>query len=256
MTLFGEETVMRKRIYEIIEVGDENDKLSKIYDYFMIIVIILSLIPLMVKTPTFYFLAIDKICACIFIVDYILRLATADYKLKDKKNAFIRYPFTPMAIVDLLSILPSVIPLSGVMKNFRILKTLKIMRFLKVLRIIKFTRYSKSVSRVIRVIHNTKDSLLAVCSLAILYIFVSAVIMFTVEPKTFNNFFEALYWATVSLMTVGYGDICPVSTVGRVITMISAIFGVAIVALPAGVITAGYMKELDREAEDKDIYYN
>ena len=247
---------MRKRIYEIIEVDNESDKLSKLYDYFMIIVIAASLVPLMIKNQSLELFVLDKVCAVIFIIDYILRLITADYKLKDKKNAFIRYPFTFMAIVDLLSILPSLIPLSREMEGLRALKTFRLFRFMKVLRIIRFFRYSRSISRVSRVIRNSRESLIAVLSFAVLYIFVSALVVFNVEPDTFKNFFEALYWATVSLTTVGYGDIYPVSTVGRFITMLSSMFGVAIVALPAGVITAGYLKELDREAEDKDIYYN
>ena len=86
---------------------------------------------------------------------------------------------------------------------------------------------------------------MAVGALAIAYILISALIIFNVEPDSFQNFFEAVYWATVSLTTVGYGDIYPVTSVGRVITMISSLFGVAIVALPAGIITAGYMKELE-----------
>ena len=82
---------------------------------------------------------------------------------------------------------------------------------------------------------------MAVCTLALGYIIVSALIVFNVEGDSFETFFEAIYWATVSLTTVGYGDIYPVTTAGRIITMISSIFGIAIVALPAGIITAGYM---------------
>ena len=71
------------------------------------------------------------------------------------------------------------------------------------------------------------------------------------EPDSFRNFFEAVYWATVSLTTVGYGDIYPITTMGRIITMASSIFGIAIVALPAGIITAGYMKELEKDNQSK-----
>ena len=80
--------------------------------------------------------------------------------------------------------------------------------------------------------------------LALGYIFISALIIFNVEPSIFPNFFDALYWATISLTTVGYGDIYAVSTTGKIITMISSFLGIAIVALPAGIITAGYMKEI------------
>ena len=90
---------------------------------------------------------------------------------------------------------------------------------------------------------------MAVCTLALGYIVVSALIVFNVEGDSFGTFFDAIYWATVSLTTVGYGDIYPVTTAGRIITMISSIFGIAIVALPAGIITAGYMDALNEEKE-------
>lgn len=246
----------RERIYDIIEKDDDNDMLSKIYDLVMIIVIGVSLLPLMVKEQSMTLFILDKICAAVFIIDYILRLITADFKLKDKSHPYLRYPFTPMAVIDLISILPSLIPLSREMEALRALKVFRVIRFLRVLRIVRFFRYSRSINRVIRVIRDSRDALLAVCSLAMLYIFVSALVVFNVEPDTFKNFFEALYWATVSLATIGYGDITPVSAIGRLMTMISAIFGIAVVALPAGVITAGYLKELDREAKDKDVYYD
>lgn len=251
-----EDVNIRRRIYEVIEVDDDNDKLSKVYDLVMIIVIALSIFPLMIKEQNMTLFIIDKVCAVVFIIDYILRLITADYKLKDKSNPYLRYPFTPMAVIDLISILPSLIPLSREMEGLRALKVFRVIRFLRVLRIVRFFRYSKSITRVLRVIRESKEALLAVCSLAMLYIFISALVVFNVEPDTFKNFFEALYWATVSLTTVGYGDIYPVTTIGRLITMISSVFGVAVVALPAGVITAGYLSELDREAKNKDIYYD
>ena len=97
------------------------------------------------------------------------------------------------------------------------------------------------------VFRKQKRSLTAVGGLAVGYIFLSALVVFNIEPETFNSFFDALYWATVSLTTVGYGDIYTVSIIGKSITMISAILGVAIVALPAGIITAGYMSEIQKE---------
>ncbi len=103
---------------------------------------------------------------------------------------------------------------------------------------------------IIRVMKKSKEALLAVCTLAIGYILVSALIIFNVEGDSFSTFFDAIYWATVSLTTVGYGDIYPVTTAGRIITMISSVFGIAIVALPAGIITAGYMDELTNAKED------
>lgn len=96
---------------------------------------------------------------------------------------------------------------------------------------------------ILNVFKNQKDTLITIGGIAIGYILISALIILNIEPDTFNTYFDAVYWATVSLTTVGYGDIYPVTTIGKVITMISSIFGIAIVALPAGVITAGIMEE-------------
>ena len=89
-----------------------------------------------------------------------------------------------------------------------------------------------------------KRVLISVAVLAAAYILVSALIVFNVEPESFKNFFDAIYWATVSLTTVGYGDIYPVSNIGRIVTMVSSVFGIAIIALPSGIITAGYLEEI------------
>ncbi|MEG0214985.1 MAG: potassium channel family protein, partial [Hungatella sp.] len=85
--------------------------------------------------------------------------------------------------------------------------------------------------------------MISVLVIAVAYIFISALIMFCYEPDTFEDFFESLYWATTALTTVGYGDIYPVSIVGRLISMISSVFGIAVIALPAGVVTSGFMNE-------------
>ena len=234
---------MSKRIFEIIEIADDGDKLSRIYDWFMIAVIIISIIPLTMKTPGYAWQFIDKVCVAIFIIDYALRLITADYKYDSSSVvSFVRYPFSPMAIIDFISILPSFILIN---KGFKLLRLLRMARALRVFRVFRALRYSKSFEIIISVIRRSKDSLIAVCILAIAYIVISALVVFNVEPESFDNFFEAIYWATVSLTTVGYGDIYPVTSVGRVITMISSVFGIAVVALPAGIITAGYMKELE-----------
>ena len=103
---------------------------------------------------------------------------------------------------------------------------------------------------IIKVLKRQKDSLLVVLGLALGYVMVSALIIFNVEPQTFDTFFDAIYWATVSLTTMGYGDIYPVSMAGQVITMLSAILGIAIVALPASIITTGYMEEINEQKKE------
>ena len=241
---------MRKRLYEIIEVSQNNDRLSATYDIIMMLAIVISIIPLAFKNTYSFFEYTDIVTTAIFIIDYVARLITADYKLKDKSpKAFLKYPFTPWAIIDLVSILPTITVLNS---GFKLLRLFRIFRTFRVFRVFKAFRYSKSIMIIIKVIHNTKDVLLAVCTLAIGYVMISALIIFNVEADSFNTFFDAIYWATVSLTTVGYGDIYPVTTAGRVITMFSSVFGIAVVALPAGVITAGYMDVINEEKQNKD----
>lgn len=121
------------------------------------------------------------------------------------------------------------------------------LRALKVFRVVKAARYSKSITIISNVLNDSKEALMAVCTMAGAYILISALIIFNVEPDSFPTFFDAIYWATVSLTTVGYGDIYPVTTIGRIVTMVSSIFGIAIVALPAGIITAGYMDAIQKQ---------
>lgn len=97
----------------------------------------------------------------------------------------------------------------------------------------------------VRVFRKEKDDLLTVCYLAIGYILVSALVLFQVEPETFSTFFDAIYWSAITLMTVGYGDFYPVTAIGKAVAMLSSFLGVAVFALPTGIITAGYLAELD-----------
>ena len=240
----GDKVHMRKRIYEIIEIGKDGDYLSKVYDICMMIIIVISLIPLAFREENTFLKLIDSFAVTIFIVDYILRILTADYKLGKGIISFLLYPFTIMALIDLISILPSFAVINKGIKMFRVSR---LIRTFRVLRVFKSFRYSKNIDILVRVFKRQKDSLLMVAVLAVGYILITALIIFNVEPDTYNDFFDAIYWATVSLTTVGYGDIYAVSDVGKVITMVSSLFGIAIVALPAGIITAGYMEEIEQD---------
>jgi voltage-gated potassium channel len=243
---------MRKRIFEIVEMAKSGDAASNIYDTIMMLVIITSIIPLAFKSSNIIFFAIDKVAALIFAIDYVLRLLTADYKLNKGGASFAIYPFTPMAIVDLVAILPSFGVLSAGFRLAKLLRLLRALRVLRVFRTVKLFRYSKSVSIIADVIYEQKTPLLAVCTLAGAYIFISALVVFNVEPDTFNSFFDAIYWATVSLTTMGYGDIYPVTVAGKIVTIVSSFIGIAIVALPSGIITAGYMERVGREDKNDD----
>lgn len=238
---------LRRRVFEIIEVAGDGDRLSAVYDYFMMAVIVVSLVPLAFKQITSILSALDLICVCFFILDYALRLLTADFKLGKGPASFPLYPVTPLALIDLLCILPSFTVISG---GVRLLKIIRLLRAFRVLRAAKMLRYSRSLLLIVDVIREQRAPLLAVGTLAVGYVLISALVIFNVEPDSFASFFDAVYWATVSLTTVGYGDIYPTSTAGRVITMLSSVLGIAVVALPSGIITAGYLAKIQKPPED------
>jgi voltage-gated potassium channel len=239
---------MKRRIFEIIEVSKDNDKASAVYDVFMMATILFSIVPLAFVHSYQVFDYIDKAIAIIFVVDYLLRLWTADMKLKQGGKSFVLYPFTPMAIVDLISILPSVTLLNS---GWRLLKIFRLFRTFRVFRVFKVIRYSRNIQLFIAVFKKQRDALLTIIGIAVLYILISALVVLNVEPETFGDYFHAVYWATISLTTMGYGDIYPTSVQGQVVTMISSFIGIAVVAMPASVITAGFMDELNKD-KDKD----
>ncbi len=235
--------IMREKLFLIIDSANSDTKLGNTYDFIMMAAIIVNIIPLAFKETHAAFQWIDYITVAIFILDYILRLITADFKLKKSAASFFIYPFTPMAVIDLLSILPSLTVLN---KGFRLLKLLRLMRCLKVLRAFRALRYSKSFEIITAIFKKQRRVLTAVGTMAVVYVLVSALVIYNVEPDSFASFFDAVYWATISLTTVGYGDIYPVTTAGRIVTMASSVFGIAIIALPSGVITAGYLEEVNK----------
>ena len=243
----------RKQIYEIIEKDDGSNVWSHLYDVFMFVVIILSVVPLMFWDYRPIFTYIEIFTTTIFIIDYILRWVTADYKLGKGQHSFVSYPYSFWAIIDLLSILPSFQLLGS---NFKILRTL---RLLKILRLLKALRYSDQIFLFVKVLKKEQKVLTAVLLFAAAYIFVTALVMFNFEPRinpntgneTFRTFFDAIYWSTVTLTTVGYGDLCPATDLGRLISMFSSLFGVAVIALPSGIITASYLDELRSLKEGK-----
>ena len=230
--------VSRARIHAILTNDDENDKVAIWYNRVMVVVIVACMVPLWFKETNLGFFILDRVCVSVFIIDYLLRWITADLSLNRGKVSFLIYPITPMAILDLLSILPSFVRVNGS------LRAIRIVRILRALRAFRIIRHSKSIRALLAAGRNQSQTLLVVLVLAIVYVFVCATVMFNVEPDTFNSFLDALYWSVISLTTIGYGDFYPATEVGRFVAMISAFMGVAIIALPSGIITAGLIDVL------------
>lgn len=247
---------IREHIWELVSTRNDN-LYSRIYDWVMLFAIVIGILPLMFREYQTIFWYFDLISGVCFLLDYLLRWVTADLSSKHHRHsvvAFLTYPFRPMAIIDLLSILPTFNLISNTFKLARV------SRLLKLLRVIKVVRYYEPLLIILAVIQRQGKILWTVFSLAIFYIFITALIMFNAEeeinPETglylFDSFFDAFYWAACTLTTVGYGDLYPVSHIGRVISIISSMVGIAIIALPSGIVTAGYIDELRNRKEAKD----
>lgn len=238
----------KKRIYEVIEVSNIGDDSSRAYDVMITVAVIVGLLPMTLKSESIFTRLIELSTSLIFFVDYCVRVYTADYKMGYKSfEAYIAYIFTPLAIFDLLSIIPVIslfLPVSGMIRLLKLFRSF---------RVLKLVRYSKTMRIIANVIRKVKSQLIAVLILIVIYIFVSAMMIYQLEPDLFNNFFDALYWATISITTIGYGDISPITTLGRMITMVSALVGMAVIALPTGIITAAYMNEINKKKSKYEL---
>ena len=239
---------LKRRIYEILEPSGTNDPASKAYDLLMTTAVVVGLIPMTLKHENVFVVWIDIVTSLLFIIDYAFRLYTADYKMGYKSyKAYVAYVLSPLAIFDFLSIVPVISVF------YRPLAGLALLRLFRVFRVVKLVRYSKVMVTITNVIRKVRKQLEAVFILVVIYIFISAMLMFQLEPNLFDTFFDALYWATISITTIGYGDISPVTLLGRIITMISALVGMAVIALPTGIITASYMQEITRKKSKYEL---
>lgn len=232
---------LRTLLYNVV-VGDNQAVMSpahKIYSIFMTVFIIVSLVPLAFRETNRILTLIEYGCVTVFIADYLIRWLTADLKYGKGWKSIVLYPVRPMAIIDLLSILPSFTAINNAFNLCRATRLTKTIRLLKV------ARFSRDVELFFKILKEKRRVFLAVLLFAVCYIFFTALLMFNLDHN-FKSFFEAMYWATTTLTTVGYGDIFPHTDYGRLLSMVSAIVGVAIIALPSGVITASYLKALEQ----------
>ena len=244
--------INRKWINDLVEPG-KTGTLSLVYDYLMLVAIALGTVSLLFREYRPLFWYFDIISGAIYIVDYILRWITCDLRSEKLKwKAFLLYPFTPMAILDLLSILPTFEMVSSTYKLAKSARLLKIFRFTKIV------HYIGPLDIFIAVIKKQWKLLLAVALVAVFDILITAIIIFQseqeIDPVTgeyiFKTFYDAFYWAAITLTTVGYGDLCPVSEVGKTLSIISSLLGVGIIAMPSSIITAGYMHELNQRMKE------
>lgn len=253
-------TKIKSRIFEIVGSTKEGDILSKLFDYFIIILIILNTMSIILESfvsleakyhnELYYF---ELFSIIIFTIEYILRLWTFDIGY-DKKfgtsGSRIKYIFSFVALIDLFAILPFYLPML-IPFDLRVLRTLRLTRLL---RLFKVNRYSKAMSLIGKVMKDKKEELLATIFLMCFLILISSTLMHhfesEVQPDAFPNIVASFWWAVATLTTVGYGDIYPITWMGKLLAAIIAILGIGLVALPTGIISSGFMDELTKGKAD------
>ncbi len=230
-------------------------KWDKIINGFLIILIILNVIVVILETvqPIHdkyfdFFHYFDLISVIIFSIEYVLRVWSCNHDPKYKHSILgrLKYMVSIDALIDLVAILPFYIHVV-VGLDLRVLRILRLLRFLRLFRL---TAYMKSAKMIKDVFVKRANELKLSVVLIVFLIIISSCIMYFVEhlaqPKVFSSIPATLWWSVVTLTSVGYGDMVPITVVGKFMTSIILLLGVAIFALPAGIITGGFLDEMQR----------
>jgi voltage-gated potassium channel len=244
---------LRYKVFEIVEKGDPQNKKSLYFDYFIIGLVLLNVLAIILesfaslkaeyKQPFYVF---EVFSVIVFTIEYLMRLWTAPLKHPQLRGIapYFKFSFSFLAIIDLLAILPFYLPIFMVVD----LRLLRMLRIIRLLRILKLNRYSRSLSILGRVLVEKKADLLATIFIALILIIIASTLMYNLEhelqPDAFPNIVETLWWAVATLTTVGYGDVYPITGWGRLLSGAIALLGIGIVALPTGILSSGYLEEL------------
>lgn len=251
------------RIYEIIDPAGELDKTSRIFDIGIMTLIILNVVAVVLgsyesiarswQEPLRIF---EVFSVAIFTIEYLLRAVTAKQKYGGTQlEALGRFITSPMAIVDLLAILPFYLPFIVPID----LRFLRILRLSRLFRLLKLHRYSLSMKILGRILSKSWEKIAVTIFITMLLIFLSAGMMYYIEspvqPEAFPNIPSAIWWAVATLTTVGYGDVYPVTALGKVLAGIIALLGIGLVAMPAGIISASFMSDFEETRENTRVQH-
>lgn len=252
---------IKKRTYEIIEKAKIDDRASRIFDIFIVTLIFLNVVVVILESVknlssnfSLFFRSFEIISVVIFTIEYISRLwsSNIDDRFKGKILGRIKYAVSPLALIDLFAILPFYIPMIIPID----LRFLRIIRLVRVFRIFKFGRYFESLQMLVIVLRKKKEELLITIFVVFLLLIIASSLIYEFEneaqPEVFANIPSSMWWAVVTLTTVGYGDVYPVTTIGKVLSAMVAFLGIGLFALPAGILSSGMISEI-QEKNKKDI---
>ncbi len=246
---------LRYRTYEILEVRSGIDHAARVYDIIYLITIILNLTVSIMYTYDSYrteygdlLLAAENITVALFCIDYILRLWTAKYMYPESRGtgAVRKYIFSFTGIIDMLSFLPYYLPFffpSGAVA-FRMLRVMRIFRLFRI------NAYYDSFKLITEVLNSKRQQLFSSVFTILILMVASSLCMYSLEheaqPEVFTNAFSGIWWSASTLLTVGYGDIYPITTLGKLFGIFITFLGVGMVAIPTGIISAGFVDQYSR----------
>jgi len=248
-------SLFRQRLFRMVSVGVVDDPINGSYDIISTLALLANLVAAFASTFENVRAAygpllnrIEAVTVAFFAVDYVLRLVTAKYLYPDlsEGKAILRYVLSFSGIVDLLSFLPYYLPVffpagAAVFRLFRIVR---------IFRLFRINAYYDSLNVITEVIVSKKQQLLSSVFIVIVLMLASSLCMYSLEhdaqPEVFRNAFSGIWWSVSTLLTVGYGDIYPITTAGKAFGIVISFLGVLIVAIPTGIISAGFVEQYSR----------
>ena len=247
-----EKMKLKEKIFNIIQIGDKSNRISRMFDIFITVTIVANILVTFLQTfdelafLTTVFKGVEYVTIIIFCVEYILRIWTAEYLYPDKSRGRSRLRFLVSfdGIVDLLTIVP-VFFLSG----FVIFRMLRVARIFHLFRL--NAKYD-SFNVITTVLYEKRNQIISSVFIVLILMLASSLCMYSVEhdaqPTVFRNAFSGIWWSMSTLLTVGYGDIYPITPLGRVMAICIAYLGVGVVAIPTGIISAGFVEQYQRKS--------
>ncbi len=250
---------IKYQVCRCLDLAESEDLASKVFDFFLLGLIFLNLVAVALETVDslyeeyrLWFQLFEIFSIAVFTVEYILRVWSCTVKQPYQHPVWGRLKFmtTPLAVIDLLAILPFYLPfLSPQLRMGRSL------RLLRLFRVLKLNRYTDSLKILVRVLRLKKEELLLSLFVLLILLAIASSLIYFVEheaqPEVFSSIPEAMWWGTITLTTVGYGDVYPITLVGRLLGGILAILGIGLFALPAGILASGFSEELQARKEKK-----
>ncbi|MBU7010980.1 MAG: ion transporter [Theionarchaea archaeon] len=246
----------KRRIFEILEIAGEDDRTSRIFDIFLmgliafnVLAVVLETVESLFTTYGHVFEAFEFISIIVFSVEYVLRLwtCTESQTFKNPVTGRIRFALSPMALIDILAILPFYLPVMLPLDP----RFIRALRLFRLFRLFKMGRYSESLQTLGNVMKAKKEEfVVTIFVLFILLVVASSLIYFVehdAQPELFSSIPAAMWWGVATLTTVGYGDVYPITPLGKFLGAVIALLGIGMFALPAGILASGFAEELQKK---------